>query len=33
VGATAGTANPFVHFEIIGRDPATLRSYYKQMFG
>jgi hypothetical protein len=22
-----------VHFEIIGRDPATLRSYYGQLFG
>lgn len=26
-------ANPIVHFEIIGRDPAKLRAYYKQLFG
>lgn len=24
---------PLVHFEIIGRDPATLRSYYTELFG
>jgi predicted enzyme related to lactoylglutathione lyase len=24
---------PVVHFEIIGRDPATLRSYYGELFG
>ena len=24
---------PVVHFEIIGRDPATLRSYYSDLFG
>ena len=24
---------PVVHFEIIGRDPAKLRSYYGQLFG
>jgi uncharacterized protein len=26
-------AQPVVHFEIIGRDPAKLRSYYGQLFG
>lgn len=25
--------NPVVHFEIIGSDPATLRSYYGDLFG
>lgn len=25
--------NPIVHFEVIGRDPATLRGYYAQLFG
>ena len=24
---------PLLHFEIIGRDPATLRSYYTELFG
>lgn len=24
---------PVVHFEIIGRDPARLRSYYRELFG
>ena len=24
---------PVVHFEIIGNDPARLRSYYRQLFG
>ncbi|MBO0816702.1 MAG: VOC family protein [Actinobacteria bacterium] len=24
---------PVVHFEIIGKDPATLRSYYGELFG
>jgi uncharacterized protein len=24
---------PVVHFEIIGRDPANLRSYYGELFG
>ena len=24
---------PAVHFEIIGSDPATLRSYYGDLFG
>ena len=24
---------PVVHFEIIGSDPATLRSYYRDLFG
>lgn len=24
--------NPVVHFEIIGHDPASLRSYYSQLF-
>jgi len=24
---------PVVHFEIIGNDPATLRSYYRELFG
>src|SRR5918994_4454840 len=24
---------PVVHFEIIGRDPATLRRYYGKLFG
>lgn len=24
---------PVVHFEIIGRDPAKLRSYYSELFG
>jgi uncharacterized protein len=24
---------PVVHFEIIGRDPAALRSYYSELFG
>jgi len=24
---------PVVHFEIIGQDPATLRSYYGELFG
>jgi len=26
-------AQPVVHFEIIGGDPATLRSYYGELFG
>jgi predicted enzyme related to lactoylglutathione lyase len=26
-------AQPVVHFEIIGKDPATLRSYYGDLFG
>ena len=26
-------AQPVVHFEIIGSDPAKLRSYYGQLFG
>jgi uncharacterized protein len=26
-------AQPVVHFEIIGRDPAKLRSYYGELFG
>jgi predicted enzyme related to lactoylglutathione lyase len=26
-------SQPVVHFEIIGRDPATLRSYYAELFG
>ena len=25
--------HPVVHFEIIGRDPAGLRSYYGELFG
>jgi predicted enzyme related to lactoylglutathione lyase len=25
--------NPVVHFEIIGKDPAKLRSYYSALFG
>jgi predicted enzyme related to lactoylglutathione lyase len=25
-------ANPIVHFEIIGREPARLRSYYAELF-
>jgi uncharacterized protein len=25
--------HPVVHFEIIGRDPAKLRSYYSELFG
>jgi predicted enzyme related to lactoylglutathione lyase len=25
--------HPVVHFEIIGRDPAKLRSYYSDLFG
>jgi uncharacterized protein len=25
--------NPIVHFEIIGADPAKLRSYYGELFG
>jgi len=24
---------PVVHFEVIGRDPATLQDYYQQLFG
>lgn len=24
---------PVVHFEIIGRDPASLRDYYGELFG
>jgi uncharacterized protein len=24
---------PVVHFEIIGKDPATLRQYYRELFG
>lgn len=24
---------PVVHFEVIGRDPASLRSYYGELFG
>jgi predicted enzyme related to lactoylglutathione lyase len=30
-GATLG--QPVVHFEIIGKDPAKLRSYYGELFG
>jgi hypothetical protein len=30
-GLTVG--QPVVHFEIIGKDPATLRSYYGELFG
>jgi uncharacterized protein len=30
-GVTMG--QPVVHFEIIGRDPAKLRSYYGELFG
>jgi len=26
-------AQPVVHFEIIGKDPATLRSYFGELFG
>jgi predicted enzyme related to lactoylglutathione lyase len=26
-------AQPVVHFEIIGKDPARLRSYYSDLFG
>ena len=26
-------ANPVVHFEIIGRDPERLRSYFGELFG
>jgi uncharacterized protein len=26
-------ANPVVHFEVIGNDPAALRSYYGDLFG
>lgn len=26
-------AQPVVHFEILGTDPARLRSYYQQLFG
>lgn len=26
-------ANPVVHFEIIGTDPAALRGYYGELFG
>jgi len=26
-------ADPVVHFEIIGKDPARLRSYYRELFG
>jgi len=25
--------NPVVHFEVIGRDPAKLRTYYAELFG
>ena len=25
--------NPIVHFEIIGRDPAALRAFYRSLFG
>jgi len=25
--------NPIVHFEVIGADPARLRSYYSELFG
>jgi len=25
--------NPVVHFEIIGKEPATLRGYYGELFG
>jgi predicted enzyme related to lactoylglutathione lyase len=27
------TGQPVVHFEIIGKDPAKLRSYYSELFG
>jgi hypothetical protein len=26
-------AQPVVHFEVIGRDPALLRDYFSQLFG
>jgi len=26
-------ANPVVHFEVIGKDPEKLRSYYGELFG
>jgi len=26
-------AQPVCHFEIIGRDPVALRSYYGELFG
>ena len=29
----SGMAQPVVHFEIIGNDPARLRSYYGELFG
>jgi predicted enzyme related to lactoylglutathione lyase len=30
---THPTGQPIVHFEIIGKDPEKLRSYYKELFG
>jgi uncharacterized protein len=27
------TANPVVHFEILGRDPSALRTFYGEAFG
>jgi uncharacterized protein len=27
------TQRPIVHFEIIGRDPTALRSFYRELFG
>lgn len=27
------TRNPVVHFEVLGRDPAALRSFYSEAFG
>jgi uncharacterized protein len=29
----AGVAQPIVHFEVIGKDPDALRSYYGNLFG
>lgn len=30
---SAAAGKPVVHFEIIGADPAALRSYYRDLFG
>src|SRR5438552_1877127 len=32
-GRTPPMAQPVVHFEIIGKDPMRLRSYYGDLFG
>jgi hypothetical protein len=29
----AGTLQPVVHFEVIGKDPAELQTYYSELFG